>query len=106
MPSNDETTTVLILGSPMTVVEVPYDPDNVGIFQFPGKPEFFCALQKDIISSLSKDQTITLRNDLERILSDATHKEMELGFAEYAITPQSKMVVLCYFKERGVPQCS
>lgn len=97
--------TALILGNPMVVSDIPYAPGMIGIFQFQGIPEYYCALQKDAVLKLDKQRTITLRNDLEHILSNATHKEMELGLASFAINPQGDEVVLCYFKERGVPEC-
>lgn len=97
--------TALILGDSMIISDIPYLPDMVGIFQFPDKPEYYCALQSEVVLSLGRAETVTLRNDLEQILSNATGKEMELGFATFAQSPSNQLAVLCLFKERGVPQC-
>jgi hypothetical protein len=95
----------LIFGERLIVTEIPYETGEEGIKQFEGIPEYYCALKSNVVINLSPGETVMLRNDLEKILSAATNKEMELGFAEFAETKNGKIVVLCYFKERGVPQC-
>lgn len=101
----NENPVAIILGNPTVVTEIPYDEQTIGIRQFEGIPEYYCALKAKSIMLLSQHEVILLRNDLEGILSRATGKEMELGFAEFAENASGKLVVMCYFKERGVPQC-
>lgn len=105
MGNEDENPTALILGNRMVVSEIPYD-EVIGMQQYEGTNEFYCVLKSNVILNMPADKVISLRNDLESILSRVTNKEMELGYAELLFSKvHEKLVVMCYFKERGVPQC-
>lgn len=104
--SRNDFTIAFIPGRPVVIREIPYIADMPGIRKFDDRPEYYCALQLEAVLRLTPAETICLRNDLEAILSKAVGVEMELGFAEIVSrNNNTEFAVMCYFKERGVPQC-
>ena len=97
--------TILIFGKSMVMMDIPYNKHEKGIKQFPGKPEYYCVLDADIVDKLSRSEVVSLRDSLELATSIQVGKSMELGFAHYALNKQCEYAVICYFKEIGVAQC-
>jgi hypothetical protein len=96
-PSTD-----LAFGKKMANIRnVPYSKYLIGFVPVEGSEAdgvYCCALDKQTVLDLSKEDTISLRNFLEQEIALQLGRPMELGYACYALAPNMEEVVVAFFR--------